>query len=995
MDNNFLGKIINGGKKILKAASKVIVHTMAPIIAIFLIIIIILSGLDYENTMQQGTEREGDWTSTPYVANQFDADIEIAEDGTITSSITPKELWDEMIKRGNEIKSYLDTPTEFAKLLQAEQITNFPDTRPDPSEEINWDEIIKPNSNRIQGIIKFKRETGGADPIDLIYVDDGTFMDWLEGYNLTGDESLRENLLTHFTIGSNTVQTQNNNQDVSLNYQEGDVWTDISEAIVRAAISTGSRGGGLCQSWVYHVYVNAGLPAVGADGAYQRFLESRVSTDRNNIPIGACVYSTGSKYLSNGNDNIYGHVGIYVGDIDNDGVGEVKDDIGYVRTIDLSEWIAEAEREGNTSCGGTPGYLGWGWQSGAPTRFLTEEEIEEIDITSEATEPVEGKTGDGNTSSKTSYYAIVATWNETTESTTVTVDGNVTSSSGNSYGTMTTQNINYQDYISQYTMPYDYLWALILTGDDKNLALDLVDLVLDSQIEITVHDTLTTTTDRVTTVMNYEEYNPSTGQRVSHTSTTVDATVVETNTLNIGLTKADVWIVDYSQEYKYTAPTIITETSDTVATNNGTKTYYNLITADKYLASPAKPEPKIKKGKDQHNFITIFTDQDNYHARNSILSAPDWLFNILERNDSTKEMVDLTKYLLYVATGNNYGVTDYDFSVFEPGDFNSVSIGIYGGTVEEKIWFALRDAGFSEIAAAGALGNIYQESRFNYESVETGYDEYVGGIGLCGWTNYPRDSGQGRNQQLRDYASSKGTEWRDLNTQIEFLISELTPGGAGPAQGYANYCLTSYNGYNADMWINATTPEDAAIAFCWTFERPGIPRMEVRTQKAREYYEEFKGKTKPSGAGSIISACNEVTQEFLSRNAIYSVDGSKLISGDIERCWTDSQYICCATYVSLVLYRSGVLTPEQINPYAYHAVSGIGNMLRDAGWKQVSASEAQPGDVVEDIKSHAMIYAGDGRVWDQTSCVISSYGDPPTRSTAPYNLAGCRIWRAP
>src|SRR5699024_1791245 len=101
---------------------------------------------------------------------------------------------------------------------------------------------------RIQGIIKFKRETGGADPIDLVYVDDGIFMDWLEEYNLTGDETLKQNLLTHFTIGSNIVQTQssNNNQDISLNYQEGDVWTDISEAIVRSALSTDSRGPGLC-----------------------------------------------------------------------------------------------------------------------------------------------------------------------------------------------------------------------------------------------------------------------------------------------------------------------------------------------------------------------------------------------------------------------------------------------------------------------------------------------------------------------------------------------------------------------------------------------------------------------------------------------------------------------------------------------------------------------------------------------------------------------------
>ena len=392
---NKLGNIGRRALKVIKNVFKKALISTAPIWGTILLILVILAALTYENTIQEGTEQEGSWKSTPYVANQFDANIEIAEDGTITTDITPQELWDEMIKHGNEIKSYLNNSTEFAKLLHAEQITNFPDTRSDPSEEINWNDIIKPKSNRIQGIIKFKRETGGADPIDLVYVDDGIFMDWLEEYNLTGDETLKQNLLTHFTIGSNIVQTQssNNNQDISLNYQEGDVWTDISEAIVRSALSTDSRGPGLCQSWVYHVYVNAGLPDVGFGTAYLAFKANCLSTDRNNIPIGAAVYATGSGSA--------GHVGIYVGDINGDGQGDVMDNIesggvGIVRTISLSDWIAEAERQGNTNCGGdtvTPGFLGWGWQSGSPSRFLTEEEIEKIDITSEATTPVEGETG--------------------------------------------------------------------------------------------------------------------------------------------------------------------------------------------------------------------------------------------------------------------------------------------------------------------------------------------------------------------------------------------------------------------------------------------------------------------------------------------------------------------------------------------------------------------------------------------------------------------------
>lgn len=70
-------------------------------------------------------------------------------------------------------------------------------------------------------------------------------------------------------------------------------------------------------------------------------------------------------------------------------------------------------------------------------------------------------------------------------------------------------------------------------------------------------------------------------------------------------------------------------------------------------------------------------------------------------------------------------------------------------------------------------------------------------------------------------------------------------------------------------------------------------------------------------------------------------------------------------------------------------------MLESAGWIQVPPSEAQPGDVVNHYTVHVMIYAGNGRVWDQTSCVVSSSGSAPTGTTIPYDISSCQIWRAP
>lgn len=133
------------------------------------------------------------------------------------------------------------------------------------------------------------------------------------------------------------------------------------------------------------------------------------------------------------------------------------------------------------------------------------------------------------------------------------------------------------------------------------------------------------------------------------------------------------------------------------------------------------------------------------------------------------------------------------------------------------------------------MGNIYAESGFNAGAIEGGSGI---GFGLCQWS-------YGRRTQLEAYAASKGLEPSDVDTQIEFLLGELTPGGG--ANGYATYNLMNNHGYTPNDWKNASTPESAAEIFCWIFERPGIPRMSVRTEAARRYYEQFKDAERPSG----------------------------------------------------------------------------------------------------------------------------------------------------
>ena len=184
--------------------------------------------------------------------------------------------------------------------------------------------------------------------------------------------------------------------------------------------------------------------------------------------------------------------------------------------------------------------------------------------------------------SSTTYYAKVATWNRVTD-TVESNDPDVESYSTTTYN-MTTTRINYQEFISGYTMPFDYLWDLLVISEDQDFVSDLADLVYDSEIEITVHDNLSTNTNVNTYTYTENEKIISRGVKIvgnseeegdrvrvaypgasdphinSSDRTVVHTTVTTTNTLDISLTKANVWIVNYTKEYTYEVPeNIVTE----------------------------------------------------------------------------------------------------------------------------------------------------------------------------------------------------------------------------------------------------------------------------------------------------------------------------------------------------------------------------------------------------------------------------------------------------
>lgn len=162
-----------------------------------------------------------------------------------------------------------------------------------------------------------------------------------------------------------------------------------------------------------------------------------------------------------------------------------------------------------------------------------------------------------------------------------------------------------------------------------------------------------------------------------------------------------------------------------------------------------------------------------------------------------------------------------------------------GSTTQDKTWNALKNAGYSDIAAAAVMGNIQAECSFNSNLIEKGNGG--AGFGLCQWS-------YGRRTALENFARHRGVSASSVDLQLEFLIGELTPGGG--ADGYATYQMggkssSKYDGrsYTAADWKNATDLNIATTAFMAVFERPSYNintnHLPARKQYSQGFYNKY------------------------------------------------------------------------------------------------------------------------------------------------------------
>lgn len=795
---NLINAAKTATKVIAKTAMRIISKPFLIIALIIIAVLILIAAIKYFITLDDGTHKDDDWSNTPYATKQYMGSINVGADGKLETSMTAQELWDKMIENGSRVDEYLEGPEELVKLMKAEMITQYLDTRPNPDEEIYWDKILDPESKDVQGIIKLKRADTSGNIKTMTYVDPETFQMYIDIYNQTGSEADREKALSHFTlekayisttpmagtIEAGTVIEVPEGYGTEFSYMGWQIINIVSSMQYKlreqAGMNFDSEGFGIingryviactttfgqvgdyvdvylengivlpciigdiknqnnegCNQWGHKEgknvvefivdkntwygthenpgtssnkpewnskvtkIVNGGSYFTNPDFGKDEKIESNKDEEDDDSSIDSDILkwpTDGTRitsYFGNRAPPIAGasknHQAIDIGVPTGTNVYACQDGVvtaarysgsaGNMIVIDHgngfeSKYFHNSEFKVSVGDTVTKGQVialsgNTGNSSGPHLHFGIFSNGTAVDPLSFKYDNGMGSgTGEfsgnaGTLSTTSTIYAKVATWSENTDRV-ETNDPQVQAYDTTTYN-MRATNINYQSLVSKFTMPFDYLWAFLVTCNSKDFVMALTDLVYASEMEITVYDNLTIDTnvsvttreDTITTTSTDPDTGATTTTTETVTYTTTHTTIDKTNTINTVLTKANVWYVDYSQQYTYSSPT---------STQSGTDDNKHTTETQKYISSPAVVKEKVELNppEGEENFVSLIKDRKYFTAYNSVLSAREWLFTILEKNDTTKDMVDLTKYLLYKATEDpSFGVTEFDFNAF-------------------------------------------------------------------------------------------------------------------------------------------------------------------------------------------------------------------------------------------------------------------------------------------------------------------------------------------
>ena len=175
--------------------------------------------------------------------------------------------------------------------------------------------------------------------------------------------------------------------------------------------------------------------------------------------------------------------------------------------------------------------------------------------------------------------------------------------------------------------------------------------------------------------------------------------------------------------------------------------------------------------------------------------------------------------------------------IFQP----AAQLTIAGGSNAEILFNLLKQNGYSDAAAAGIIGNAYQEcahgkTDLNPASSSGGFNPSVGIIQWNGTRRF----------RLLIQAAGMHKAWTEMDVQASFLVSELNGNGQWVWTKYAQKHYASEAHMSGIEFKTCSDPSIAAEAFCANFVRPNFEKsnLSYRKKMAKEIMNLYGGKTK-------------------------------------------------------------------------------------------------------------------------------------------------------
>lgn len=415
-------------------------------------------------------------------------------------------------------------------------------------------------------------------------------------------------------------------------------------------------------------------------------------------------------------------------------------------------------------------------------------------------------------------------------------------------------------------------------------------------------------------------------------------------------------------------------------------------------ADKVKPEAKEK----------VFTDLYKKHKMYNRLNDKRFL-QILENDDRTANLVDLTKYLMYMATGVDYGVKEYDFSEYADTEFEDVNSIEAGGTAFEQFikylhaWEggASQDGKYYIVQSDGsnggsAVGHGVDIAANGAELRAAGYNTSIG-------SKIPVDvvdaiEKRVINSQLADIKSkTKGLNLKEY--QIYALLTRQYNTGHFPSE-FVNTYKTYWNSKKDDKYGKKDSVDYNHKLYTNLLSKPITSKLEVLNGLINRRKSEWllfqtgyfdrgvngycsTDSVESGTIGAILSKAKEIHECLEKNKASWSVD----ILPTYEEI-RNSKYVCCANYVSAVLIDAGCIDKSEYTPGAATLESVL---ARKNSFKKISNySDLKAGDIVfmtrENSTSgtgHVQIFAGNSK-WYNTGSTGTIQDTSPKSSTDSY-----------